>query len=228
VKKSIVLLSGGLDSTVMLADVLETQSASDVLALTVDYGQRHVAEVECARAIAQHYGVEHRISTGDLRAVGGSALTSSSNMRLERGRAISEMVGVPSSYVPARNTIMLAFAQAWAESSGAHRVYIGATVDDFDGYPDCRPKFFTAFGHMATLAGPRSLAVHAPLSECTKREVVALGVQLGVDFQKTLSCYDPPAASGSACGYCDACVKRLHAFAANGIADPTTYVRGES
>lgn len=219
--KHIVLLSGGLDSAVMLAEVLEKAQNTEVLALTVDYGQRHAAEIDCAQLIAQHYNVAHRVSRVDLRAVGNSALTDPSAELLERGRTVPEMIGIPASYVPARNSVMLSLAMAWAETVGASRICIGATADDYGGYPDCRPKYFAAFSHMATLASLSPIRVDAPLVTCTKQQVLARGIQLGVKFADTISCYDPSPAG--ACSTCDACVRRLRAFAEHGIVDPSLY-----
>lgn len=225
-KKAVVLLSGGLDSATCLA-IAKSQGFA-VHALSVDYGQRHRIELERAAKIAQALGaVEHRIVRIDLRAIGGSALTSS--IEVPKDRSIDEMGhGIPVTYVPARNTILLGIALGYAETIGAFDLFIGANVLDYSGYPDCRPDFLDAFAKLANLAtkagveGTGSFHVHAPLLKMTKAEIIREGTRLGVDYSLTLSCYDPDA-EGRACGKCDSCQLRAKGFAEAGTADPTLY-----
>jgi 7-cyano-7-deazaguanine synthase len=224
---AVLLLSGGLDSTTVLA--WATRAGYAVHALTFRYGQRHSHEIDKARAIAAQWKVaQHVVCDFDLRQFGGSALTS--DTAVPKDRDAGEMShGIPVTYVPARNTIFLSFAMAWAEVLGAQDVLIGVNALDYSGYPDCRPEFVAAFETMANLAtragveGTTRLKVHAPLMQLTKREIVQLGVSLGVDYSTTTSCYDP-AADGSACGHCDACQLRLKGFAEAGMVDPAGYV----
>jgi len=228
-RPAVLLLSGGLDSTTLLAFAL--RNGWNVSALTFRYGQRHEGEVERARAIARRFGVgRHVVAALDLRPFGGSALTSP-DIPVPKDRPPDAMgAGVPVTYVPARNTIFLAYALAWAEVLGARDLFIGVNALDYSGYPDCRPEFITAFEHLASLAtragtedGVR-YRVHAPLMTMSKAEIIALGASLGVDFADTASCYDPDA-SGAACGRCDACILRKKGFAEAGVPDPTRYVR---
>jgi 7-cyano-7-deazaguanine synthase len=226
-RPAVLLLSGGLDSTTLLA--LTTKEGFAVNALTFRYGQRHEAEIERARAVASRYGVSrHVIADIDLRPFGGSALTSDIAVPKDRGAA-ERGHGIPVTYVPARNTIFLSFALAWAEVLGANDIFIGVNAVDFSGYPDCRPEFIRAFESLANLAtragveGAARIAVRTPLIDMSKREIVALGVSLGVDFAMTASCYDP-APDGAACGRCDACQLRLKGFAEAGVVDPVRYV----
>ncbi len=227
VRPAVLLLSGGLDSTTMLA--LATSERYDVHALTFRYGQRHEHEVEAARAIAARYRVaRHVVMDIDLRAFGGSALTGSAPIPKNRPDAeISS--GIPSTYVPARNTVFLSFALGWAEVLGAHDIFIGVNSVDYSGYPDCREEYLVAFEKLATLAtrsgveGEGAIRVRAPLLHLSKREIIELGVRLGVDYASTTTCYDPDA-SGAACGRCDACILRLRGFADGGLVDPARYI----
>ena len=223
---AVLLLSGGLDSTTLLA--LATKEGYTVNALTFRYGQRHEAEIERAKAVATRYGVSrHVIADIDLRPFGGSALTSDIAVPKDRG-AVERGHGIPVTYVPARNTIFLSFALAWAEVLGANDIFIGVNAVDYSGYPDCRPQFIRAFESLANLAtkagveGATRIAVRTPLIDMSKRDIVALGLSLGVDFAMTTSCYDP-APDGAACGRCDACQLRLKGFAGAGVPDPVRY-----
>jgi 7-cyano-7-deazaguanine synthase len=223
---AVVLLSGGLDSATALAVARSRGHACH--ALTVAYGQRHAAELDAARRVAAALGaVEHRVVPLDLRAFGGSALTA--DLAVPKDRAPDAMAeGIPVTYVPARNTVFLALALAWAEVLGGFDIVVGVNAIDFSGYPDCRPEFVEAFERLANLAtkagveGKGKFRVHAPLVRLTKAEIIKLGASLGVDFGLTHSCYDP-AADGSACGRCDSCVLRRAGFAAAGVPDPTRY-----
>ena len=225
--RAVLLLSGGLDSTTLLA--LARSEGLEVHALTFRYGQRHSAELDAAQRVARHFGVAHHvIAEIDLRAVGGSALTS--EIEVPKDRAPDALAhGVPVTYVPARNTIFLSFALAWAEVLGAESIFIGVNALDYSGYPDCRPEYIEAFQRMADLATKgsaedgRRVEIRAPLMRLTKKEIIALGLRLGVDYSITASCYDP-GPDGVACGHCDACQLRLRGFAENGIADPAAYV----
>lgn len=224
--RAVLLLSGGLDSATTLA--LARRRGFDVFALSVDYGQRHRVELDRAAELAASLGaVEHRTVRLDLRAVGGSALTADIGVPKDRSDdAIGH--GVPVTYVPARNTILLGVALGYAETVGAFDLFIGANVLDYSGYPDCRPEFLAAFEALANLAtkagveGAGRFRVHAPLLKMTKAEIIREGVRLGVDYGKTMSCYDPDAA-GRACGRCDSCLLRKKGFAEAGVSDPTAY-----
>ena len=223
--RAVVLLSGGLDSTTTFAVAKDRGFAA--YALSVDYGQRHRVELDRAAAVAKALGAaEHRTVRLDLRAVGGSALTA--DVAVPKDRTPGEMDhGVPVTYVPARNTILLGLALGYAEVVGAFDLFIGANVLDYSGYPDCRPEFLQAFEHLADLATKAGVEggrfkVHAPLLKMTKAEIVREGVRLGVDFSLTLSCYDPDGA-GRACGRCDSCQLRRKGFAEAGVPDPTEY-----
>ena len=225
-KRAVVLLSGGLDSTTTLA--IAQRDGYEVYALTVRYGQRHAAELEAARRVAERAGVaEHKVVEIDLRLFGGSALTD--EIDVPKGRPLSEMgEGIPVTYVPARNTIFLSFALAWAEVLRAQDIFLGVNVLDSSGYPDCRPEYTAAYERMANLAtkagveGRQRLRIRTPLIALTKAEIIAKGLELGVDYALTLSCYDPSPA-GAACGRCDACLLRLKGFAEHGTADPAPY-----
>lgn len=227
--KAVILLSGGLDSTTALA--VARSQGFDVFALSVDYGQRHRIELERAAAIARQMGVaDHRTVTLDLRAIGGSALTA--EIAVPKDRSGDEMGrGVPVTYVPARNTILLGLALGYAEVVGAFDLFIGANILDYSGYPDCRPEFLAAFENLANLAtqagveGRGRFRVHAPLLKMTKAQIIRTGIQLGVDYSQTLSCYDPDP-EGRACGHCDSCQLRRKGFAEAGAADPTLYQSG--
>jgi 7-cyano-7-deazaguanine synthase len=227
-KRAVVLLSGGLDSATVLA-IAKTQGY-ELYALSFSYGQRHIFELEAARRVAASIGVAaHRIATIDLRVFGGSALTD--EIAVPKGRAIDEMShGIPITYVPARNTIFLSFALAWAEVLGSSDIFIGVNALDYSGYPDCRPEFIQAFEKMANLAtkagveGRQRLTIHTPLIALTKAEIVRQGIELGMDYSLTSSCYDP-AANGAPCGQCDSCLLRRKGFSENGIEDPLAYGR---
>jgi 7-cyano-7-deazaguanine synthase len=224
---AIVLLSGGLDSTTTLAYAIDR--GHDVRAMTFRYGQRHAHEVEAARRIAKQLGVrEHVVVDVDLRAFGGSALTS--DLPVPKDRAAEQMRdgSIPITYVPARNTIFLSFALAWAEVLEASDIFIGVNALDYSGYPDCRPEYIAAFERMANLAtragvqGTLRITIHAPLIDLTKGQIIELGRTLGVDYSLTTSCYDP-AEDGRACGRCDACLLRRKGFAEVGVDDPVEY-----
>jgi 7-cyano-7-deazaguanine synthase len=223
--KAVLLLSGGLDSTTLLA--VARRDGFDVHAMTLRYGQRHASEIEAARRVAARFGVrDHVIADIDLRTFGGSALTTDA-IDVPRDRDIAEP-GVPVTYVPARNTIFLSFALAWAEVLGAADIFIGVNALDYSGYPDCRPEYIAAFEALANLAtragveGTTRMRIRAPLIELTKAQIIQLGTSLGVDYSLTESCYDPDA-TGAACGHCDACQLRRKGFAEAGIVDPTRY-----
>jgi 7-cyano-7-deazaguanine synthase len=224
--RAVVLLSGGLDSTTTLA--VARARGFDVYALSVDYGQRHRVELERAAAVAKSLGaIDHRTVSLDLRQIGGSALTA--DVAVPKGRSADAMGhGIPVTYVPARNTILLGLALGYAEVVGAFDLFIGANVLDYSGYPDCRPEFLDAFAKLANLAtkagveGAGEFKVHAPLLKLTKAEIIREGVRLGVDYAPTLSCYDPDPA-GRACGGCDSCQLRKKGFAEAGVPDPTLY-----
>ncbi len=224
--RAVVLVSGGLDSVTTLA-IARTQGF-EVYALSVDYGQRHRRELDCARRVAASLGAaRHTVVSVDLRAVGGSALTAA--LDVPKDRSEGEIGhGIPITYVPARNTVFLSLALGYAEVVGAFDLFIGANAIDFSGYPDCRPEFLSQFERLANLAtkaaieGQGTFRVHAPLLRLTKTEIIREGVRLGVDYSVTLSCYDPDA-EGRACGRCDSCQLRLKGFREAGLADPVTY-----
>jgi 7-cyano-7-deazaguanine synthase len=226
-KSAIVLLSGGLDSATVAA--IAAKEGYEANALSFDYGQRHSYELEAARRVAKHIGVaQHRVAKIDLRVFGGSALTD--NIEVPKGRGSAEMEkGIPVTYVPARNTIFLSFALAWAEVLGASDIFIGVNALDYSGYPDCRPEFIRAFEQMANLAtkagveGRQSLTIHAPLMQMTKAQIIRRGMELGVDYSLTSSCYDP-GVKGHPCGQCDSCFLRRKGFRENGIDDPLPYL----
>ncbi len=225
-KPAVVLLSGGLDSATVAA--IAAAEGFRVNALSFAYGQRHSFELEAARRVAASLGVaQHRIATIDLRVFGGSALTD--NIDVPKGRDSAEMEhGIPVTYVPARNTIFLSFALAWAEVLSASDVFIGVNALDYSGYPDCRPEFIHAFETMANLAtkagveGRQRLVIHTPLMQLTKAQIIRRGMDLGVDYNLTSSCYDP-APDGKPCGQCDSCFLRRKGFRENGIDDPLPY-----
>ncbi len=224
--KAVVLLSGGLDSTTALA-VAQSQGF-EAYALSVDYGQRHRVELDHAAVIARMMQVsDHRVVKLDLRAIGGSALTA--DVAVPKGRSADEINhGIPITYVPARNTILLGLALGYAETVGAFDLFIGANHLDYSGYPDCRPEFLTAFEALANLAtkagveGTGRFRVHSPLLKLTKADIIREGMRLGVDYALTLSCYDPDE-QGRACGRCDSCLLRQKGFAEAGVPDPTPY-----
>ena len=224
-KPAVVLLSGGLDSATVAA--IARREDFDVHALSFSYGQRHSAELDAADRVANQVGVkDHKTIPIDLRAFGGSALTA--DIEVPKGRDAEEMSdSIPVTYVPARNTIFLSFALAWAEVLGSADVFIGVNALDYSGYPDCRPEFIEAYERMARIATKAGvegtgLSIHAPLINMTKAEIVELGTSLGVDYGLTVSCYDADAA-GAACGECDSCVLRRKGFADSGLLDPTRY-----
>ncbi len=223
---AVLLLSGGLDSATVLA--WATHAGYAVYALSFRYGQRHQLELERARALAAHWKVaKHVVLDIDLRQFGGSALTDDIAVPKDRHET-SMATGIPVTYVPARNTIFLSFAMAWAEVLGAYDVFIGVNALDYSGYPDCRPAFIEAFERLANLAtrsgveGAARLTVHTPLMQMAKHEIIRLGLSLGVDYGMTTSCYDP-SPDGAACGRCDACQLRRRGFARAGLADPAVY-----
>ena len=226
-KPAVVLLSGGLDSATVLA--IARQDGFHCHALSFAYGQRHAIELEAAQRVARALAaVEHKIINLDLRAFGGSALTSD-QFEVPVDRSAQDMAqGIPITYVPARNTVFLALALGYAEVCGSFDIYLGINALDYSGYPDCRPEFVTAFEHLANLAtkaaveGQGTYRIHAPLVQLTKAEIIRRGVELGVDFGMTHSCYNP-SADGSACGRCDSCVLRRQGFVSAGVADPTRY-----
>lgn len=222
---AVVLLSGGLDSTTTLHIALEREFRP--LGLSVDYGQLHGVELDAARRVARAAGVEHRVLTIDLRSIGGSALTDPA-IAVPKGRSADAIgSGIPPTYVPARNMILLGLALAQAEVLGALDIFVGVNHLDSSGYPDCRPEFLAAFEQAASLgtkAGAEGgrIRVHAPLVELTKGEIIRRGLTLGVDYSITRSCYDPDD-DDSSCGRCDACQLRLRGFAAAGVVDPAPY-----
>jgi 7-cyano-7-deazaguanine synthase len=218
--RAVVLLSGGLDS--YTAAAIAREQRFSLCALTVHYGQRHVRELESARAVARALGVEQHLEMAvDLRAIGGSSLTSDAAVPVDRDL---DAAAIPSTYVPARNTIFLALALGWAETLEAHDIVIGVNALDYSGYPDCRPEFLAAFEQLAALAtragveGAR-VRIHAPLITLSKREIIERGLALGLDYALTHSCYDP-AADGRPCGRCDSCRLRAKGFREAGVHDP--------
>lgn len=225
-KFAVVLLSGGVDSTTALA--IAQDEGFRLNALTFHYGQRHAIEVEAARRVAQAFGVaRHVIAEIDLRVFGGSALTD--DVEVPKARSLPEIGhGIPVTYVPARNTIFLAYALAFAEVSHSEDIFLGVNALDYSGYPDCRPEYIRAFESMANLAtkaaveGQSRLRLHTPLIHLTKAQIIQRGAALGVDYGLTHSCYDPDA-DGTACGQCDSCLLRLKGFAEAGVTDPITY-----
>jgi 7-cyano-7-deazaguanine synthase len=225
--RAVVLLSGGLDSSTTLA--IAKAKGFEPYALTLRYGQRHKLEIDAAQRVARQLGVaEHVVLEVDLARFGGSALTG--DMAVPKSRSVDELeAGIPITYVPARNTVFLSLAMAWAEVLGCADIFIGVNALDYSGYPDCRTEYIRAFQQMADLAtkagveGRQHLQIHTPLIGMTKREIVQRGVDLGVDFSLTVSCYDP-SSTGAACGACDACLLRLRGFAEAGLTDPMEYV----
>jgi 7-cyano-7-deazaguanine synthase len=223
--KAVVLLSGGADSTTCLA--MARDQGYELYALSFRYGQRHLRELDMAGRIAVRFGVErHIVVDFDMRTIGGSALTGEGEV--PKGRSGREIgAGIPATYVPARNTIFLSFALAWAEVTGSHDIFIGVNALDFSGYPDCRPEYIRAFQEMASLATRagvegRPVRIHAPLIRMTKAEIIREGYRLGVDFAMTHSCYDPPP-ERPACGKCDSCLLRRKGFSEAGLEDPIPY-----
>jgi len=225
-RPAVVLLSGGLDSTTTLA--LAQHAGFAVHALTFRYGQRHAQEIAAARHIAARHGVAaHVVVDIDLRLFGGSALTADIPVPMGRGPE-DRTAEIPVTYVPARNTIFLSFALAWAEVLGASDIFIGVNAVDYSGYPDCRPEYIAAYQRLADLAtkagveGRQHLTIHTPLIQLTKAQIIQTGLDLGVDYSLTTTCYDP-APTGAACGRCEACLLRRAGFADIGRADPVLY-----
>ena len=224
--RAVVLLSGGLDSTTTLATAIA--EGYETYALSFEYGQRHKIEIGAARRIARALGAkEHRVTKIDMRIFGGSALTG--DVDVPKKRPAKEIAqGIPVTYVPARNTIFLSYALALAETIGARDIFIGANAIDYSGYPDCRPEFIAAFEQVANLAtrmttaGGEVFTIHTPLIHQTKAQIIGRGIELGVDYGMTHSCYDPDD-QGGACGRCDSCLLRRKGFAEAGVADPTRY-----
>jgi 7-cyano-7-deazaguanine synthase len=227
-KRAVVLLSGGLDSATVLA--IARSKGYELYALSFSYGQRHIWELQAAARVAESIGVlKHRTATIDLRIFGGSALTD--DIEVPKGRSSDAMShGIPITYVPARNTIFLSFALAWAEVLGSSDIFIGVNALDYSGYPDCRPEFIEAFETMANLAtkagveGRQRLKIHTPLIAMSKAEIIQKGIELGVDYSLTSSCYDP-SPDGEPCGQCDSCLLRQKGFRENGREDPLQSVR---
>lgn len=225
-RPAVVLLSGGLDSTTIAA--IAQHEGYQVHALSIDYGQRHRFELQAAQRVAEALGVvQHKVLTIDLAALGGSALTA--DIAVPQNRSEGEMAeGIPITYVPARNTVMLSLALGYAEVLGAADIFIGVNAVDYSGYPDCRPEFIEAFQQLANLAtkagveGTSRFQIHAPLINMSKAQIVRLGTELGVDFGLTHTCYSP-SDQGIACGLCDACQLRRHGFEAAGLVDPIEY-----
>ncbi len=225
-KRAVVLVSGGLDSTTCLA--IARKEGFDLFALSFDYGQRHRAEIGAAKLVAKTLGVkEHLVLDVPLGAIGGSALTA--GIDVPKDVPIERMgERIPVTYVPARNTIFLSFALAWGETLGAPDIFIGVNALDYSGYPDCRPEYIESFEKMANLAirecveGRLRVRIHTPLINMTKASIIKTGVELGIDFSMTHSCYDPDSA-GRACGRCDSCILRKRGFAESSIPDPTRY-----
>ncbi|MCK9555237.1 7-cyano-7-deazaguanine synthase QueC [bacterium] len=225
-KKAVVLLSGGLDSATVAA--MAKSGGFDIYALTFDYGQRHKTEIACAKRIAAAVKArKHMVFRLDMRKIGGSALTSGAKVP-KRRKTGSMPYTVPSTYVPARNTIFLSVALAWAETIGSKDIFIGVNAVDYSGYPDCRPEYLRAYEKMAALAvkpaGKSRIKVHSPLVKMKKSDIIRTGAALGVDFSKTHSCYDPVMKS-TACGECDSCIIRKNGFKEAGIKDPLRYAK---
>jgi 7-cyano-7-deazaguanine synthase len=226
-EKAVVLSSGGLDSTTVIA--IAQSEGFEIYSLSFDYGQRHVYELKAAERIAERFQVAKHLVIGiDLHAIGGSALTD--NLDVPKSRSLNTMSSeIPITYVPARNTIFLSYALAWAEVLKSANIFIGVNAVDFSGYPDCRPEFIAAFEHMANLAtkigveGKTRVRIRTPLLHLNKAQIIAKGIALGVDYSITHSCYDP-SSEGLSCGQCDSCVLRHKGFIAAGIPDPTRYI----
>jgi len=224
--RAVVLLSGGVDSATTLA--IARNMKFDVHALTFRYGQRHMVELEAAARVARENGVvEHRTVDIDLRCIGGSALTA--DIAVPKHGSVEELgKNIPMTYVPARNTIFLSYALAWAEVIGSSNIFIGVNALDYSGYPDCRPEYIEAYERLANLAtragveGTEKLRIHAPLIHWSKAQIIKRGMELGVDYSLTHSCYDPDA-EGKSCGRCDSCLLRLKGFKEAGLEDPGKY-----
>lgn len=230
-KPAVVLVSGGLDSATVLA--IARSQGYETYALSFSYGQRHSVELESASRVAQSLdAARHLIINVDLRAIGGSSLTD--DIAVLKNRDLPQIShGIPPSYVPARNTVFLSLAMGWAEVLGANDIFIGVNALDYSGYPDCRPEFIRAFENLAQVAtkagveGTTRLKIHAPLIEMTKAQIIRAGLELGVDYSITSSCYDP-SPDGAPCGACDSCFLRLKGFRENGMADPLQYPETQS
>ncbi len=228
-KKAVVLSSGGLDSTTVMAIV--KAEGYDIYSISFRYGQRHELEIEAAQRVASAFdAVRHLVIDIDLSKIGGSALTC--DIPVPKGRDEKTMQNeIPVTYVPARNTVFLSYALAWAEVLGAYDIFIGVNAVDYSGYPDCRPEFIEAYENMANLAtkaaveGEKRVSIRTPLIHLTKAEIIKKGIELGVDYSMTHSCYDP-AADGRACGRCDSCLLRKKGFSDAGLNDPVHYVVG--
>jgi len=228
-KSAVVLLSGGLDSTTVLA--IARDAGYECNALSFSYGQRHQVELDSASSVARSLGAKrHVVAEIDLRVFGGSALTA--EIDVPKHESADELGSeIPITYVPARNTIFLSFATAWAEVLGASDIFLGVNALDYSGYPDCRPEYIEAFEDMANLAtkvgveGLTKIKIHTPLIELTKAQIIQRGISLGVDYAITMSCYDP-SKSGEACGHCDSCLLRIRGFTEAGVTDPTRYQEG--
>jgi 7-cyano-7-deazaguanine synthase len=226
-KKAVVLSSGGIDSTTAMA--IAKAEGYEIYSLSFNYGQRHAVELKAAERVAEAFGAqEHLIIDLDLGTIGGSALTD--DIAVPKARSEEEMKKeIPVTYAPARNTIFLSYGLAWAEVVGASDIFIGVTAIDYSGYPDCRPEYIMAFEQMANLAlkatveGTLKISIRTPLIQMTKAEIIRAGVELGVDYRLTHSCYDP-SPDGRACGECDSCLLRKKGFREAGVADPTEYV----
>jgi len=226
-KRAVVLVSGGLDSTTVAA--VAKSEGYDIYCLSFNYGQRHQQELISAKKVAEHFAAkDHLVIDIDLKVIGGSALTS--NIEVPKHREESEMSeNIPVTYVPARNTIFLSYALAYAEVLQANDIFIGVNAIDYSGYPDCRPEYIASFEKMANLAtkvgveGTTHLKIHAPLQDLGKKGIIELGLRLGVDYAITHSCYDP-APDGRSCGECDSCLLRKHGFEQAGVPDPIEYV----
>ena len=229
-KKAVILLSGGIDSATTLA--LAGSAGFDAYALSFCYGQRHSVELDAARRIAQSHPVARHLEVDiDLRSIGGSALTS--DLAVPKHQRVDELGSdIPITYVPARNTIFLSYALAWAEVIGSFDIFIGVNALDYSGYPDCRPEYIAAYERMANLAtkagveGKQKLIIHTPLIHLSKAQIIRTGIELGVDYALTHSCYDP-APGGLACGACDSCLLRLKGFREAGLEDPGKYQKGK-
>ena len=225
-RKAVVLLSGGLDSATTAA--IAKSKGYDVYAISFAYGQRHIVELEAAQRLVNNLGIKHHtVMPIDLRTFGGSALTSDIEVPKDRTLEVMATKEIPITYVPARNTIFLSFALAWAEVLGSADIFIGVNALDYSGYPDCRPEFISAFEKMANLATKAGVEglhtkIHTPLINLTKAEIIARGMKLGVNYELTISCYDP-SDSGLACGHCDSCILRRKGFTESGFPDPTKY-----
>lgn len=224
-KKAVVLSSGGLDSTTVMA--IAKNEGYHIYSLSFSYGQRHRHELQAAKRVAEEmHAKKHIIIDINMREIGGSALTA--DIAVPKGRNFHEMKDIPVTYVPARNTIFLSFALAWAEVLECENIFIGVNAVDYSGYPDCRPEYIRAYEQLAALAtkagveGKQKLRIHTPLIKLTKAEIIKKGNELGVDYSLTLSCYDP-SRDGKACGLCDSCLLRKKGFAEAEISDPTLY-----